>query len=111
MKEKSKTDNFDILAQEFKCGTFTWTASKEPATFCKLELKVFLTKDPKNFRVVINMKGSDASTADKEKLRTTINFDDIKRFEVLLVFTAWVSLFFNGLLSYFPLLWLSFHLL
>lgn len=82
MKEKSKTDNFDILAREFKIGSFSFPASRETATFCKIELKTFLTKQPKQFVVVLNRKGSNQATKDADKLRTTINFDDLKRFDV-----------------------------
>lgn len=82
MKEKSKTENFDLLAQDFKIGNHTFSASKEAGAFCKIELKVFLTKQPKQFSVVINQKGSTKASAAYEKLRTKINFDDLKRFEV-----------------------------
>jgi hypothetical protein len=82
LKEKSKTENPDFLARDFKIGTYSWATSKEAGAQCKIDFKVFLTKQPKQFSVGMNLKGGPFATADYEKLRTTINFDDLKRFDV-----------------------------
>eukprot|EP01122_Echinamoeba_exundans_P011611 TRINITY_DN4676_c0_g1_i1.p1 TRINITY_DN4676_c0_g1~~TRINITY_DN4676_c0_g1_i1.p1 ORF type:complete len:362 (-),score=70.34 TRINITY_DN4676_c0_g1_i1:27-1112(-) len=69
---KARDVNFDVFAQELKIGNKVWKAFKSDDSFCKLELKAILSKEPSYLRITINEKGDKNS-----KLRTTVNMADI----------------------------------
>jgi hypothetical protein len=78
---KARDVNFDVFAQEVKIGNRVWKAFKSDDSFCKLELKAILSKEPAYLRITINEKGEQNS-----KLRTTINVADIPFKKVCCIF-------------------------
>lgn len=76
---KAKDVNFNLFAQEVQFGETTWKAFKEDGneSFCKLELKAVLNKEPRLVRITINEKGTKNT-----KLRTTINLEDVAAHQV-----------------------------